>query len=367
MDLAEGQEALVGRCARPTRTRSWCWRTATRPRIDWEQENVPAILWTTHAGQETGHALADVLFGDVNPAGRLTQTWYRSDADLPDILDYDIIKTDRTYLYYQGDPLYPFGHGLSYTTFRLRASCGSPRRGRPTARSRQRRRHQHRPPRRRRGRAALHPPADVAGQAAGQAAARVPAGAPRAGPDAGPCTLARRRRATWRSGTSPATGAWSSRPPTTCMVGALVRRHPASAPRVRVRGETIPPRDLTRVTRAEPTSTTTRASTLVDETKVARRRGRGRGRRLGAFARRLARLGRDDVHRAYGGGRRPARVEVRLDSPAGPVVGTAQVAPTDRQVHLRRPRPPRCTAPRGTTTSTWCSAGTCASSTFSLR
>ena len=61
--------------------------------------------------------MADVLFGDVDPAGRLTQTWYHSAADLPDLLDYDIIATDATYLYYRGMPLYPFGHGLSYTTF----------------------------------------------------------------------------------------------------------------------------------------------------------------------------------------------------------------------------------------------------------
>ncbi|MGW5255731.1 glycoside hydrolase family 3 C-terminal domain-containing protein [Streptomyces sp. NPDC004012] len=82
------------------------------------QKDVPALLWTTHAGQETGDALADVLYGDANPAGRLTQTWYRSESDLSSILDYDIIKSDRTYLYYQGRPLYPFGYGLSYTTFR---------------------------------------------------------------------------------------------------------------------------------------------------------------------------------------------------------------------------------------------------------
>lgn len=86
--------------------------------LTWEQENVPALVWTTHAGQETGRALADVLFGDVNPSGKLTQTWYRSTDDLPDILEYDNIKYDRTYQYFTGDVLYPFGHGLSYTTFR---------------------------------------------------------------------------------------------------------------------------------------------------------------------------------------------------------------------------------------------------------
>ncbi|WP_253772461.1 glycoside hydrolase family 3 protein [Goodfellowiella coeruleoviolacea] len=85
---------------------------------DWDTGDVPALLWTSHAGQETGHALADVLFGDHNPSGRLTQTWYRSDADLPDILDYDIAKSGHTYQYFTGDPLYPFGHGLSYTSFR---------------------------------------------------------------------------------------------------------------------------------------------------------------------------------------------------------------------------------------------------------
>ncbi|WP_219468683.1 glycoside hydrolase family 3 protein [Nonomuraea rhizosphaerae] len=78
--------------------------------------DTPALLWTSHGGAETGHGLADVLFGDRNPAGRLTQTWYRSD-DLPDILNYDITKTGMTYLYHEGDPLYAFGHGLSYTTF----------------------------------------------------------------------------------------------------------------------------------------------------------------------------------------------------------------------------------------------------------
>ncbi|MEU8147524.1 glycoside hydrolase family 3 C-terminal domain-containing protein [Nonomuraea sp. NPDC048901] len=88
--------------------------------------DTPALLWTTHAGAETGHAVADVLFGDRNPAGRLTQTWYRSD-DLPDILDYDLTKTGMTYLYHRGDPRYAFGHGLSYTAFGYQGLKVTPR------------------------------------------------------------------------------------------------------------------------------------------------------------------------------------------------------------------------------------------------
>ncbi|MEU8223256.1 glycoside hydrolase family 3 C-terminal domain-containing protein [Kribbella sp. NPDC048915] len=85
--------------------------------IGWAQQHLPAILWSAHGGQEYGRALADILFGDHDPVGRLTQTWYQSAADLPELFDYDIIGTDATYLYFRGTPLYPFGHGLSYTTF----------------------------------------------------------------------------------------------------------------------------------------------------------------------------------------------------------------------------------------------------------
>jgi beta-glucosidase len=94
-------------------------------------EQVPAIVWSCHGGQEAGRGLADVLLGTRSPSGRLPQTWYASDADLPDLLDYDIITSRRTYLYFAGRVLYPFGHGLSYTTFgysglRLQAEPGTP-------------------------------------------------------------------------------------------------------------------------------------------------------------------------------------------------------------------------------------------------
>jgi len=84
--------------------------------INWSQENVPAILHVTNNSQELGNGLADVLFGKVNPAGRTTQTWVKSITDLPPMMDYDI-RHGRTYQYFNGKPLYPFGFGLSYTTF----------------------------------------------------------------------------------------------------------------------------------------------------------------------------------------------------------------------------------------------------------
>jgi beta-glucosidase len=103
--------------------------------IIWTQHNVPAIIHMTHNSQELGNALADVLFGDYNPAGRLVQTWPRSLDQLPPMMDYDI-RDGRTYMYFKGEPLYPFGYGLSYTTFKytnMRTSSDSiPENGRIT-------------------------------------------------------------------------------------------------------------------------------------------------------------------------------------------------------------------------------------------
>jgi beta-glucosidase len=84
--------------------------------IVWSQQNLPAIVHMTHNSQEEGHGLADVLFGDYSPAGRLTQTWPTGDAQLLPIMDYDLTH-GRTYMYSKEKPLYAFGYGLSYTTF----------------------------------------------------------------------------------------------------------------------------------------------------------------------------------------------------------------------------------------------------------
>ncbi len=84
--------------------------------VPWIAKNIPALLQAWWPGEEGGHAIADVLFGDVNPAGRLPHTVYASEAQVPPRDEYDITK-GFTYMYLNGEPLFPFGHGLSYTTF----------------------------------------------------------------------------------------------------------------------------------------------------------------------------------------------------------------------------------------------------------
>ncbi|MCL3849800.1 beta-glucosidase [Parabacteroides leei] len=84
--------------------------------INWIDEHIPAIVNAWYPGEQGGTAVAEVLFGDYNPAGRLPLTYYKSLDELPPFDDYDITK-GRTYQYFQGDCLYPFGYGLSYTTY----------------------------------------------------------------------------------------------------------------------------------------------------------------------------------------------------------------------------------------------------------
>jgi beta-glucosidase len=99
----------------------------------WEAANLPAILNTWYGGQAAGTALADVLFGDYNPAGRLPVTFYKSETQLPAFDDYSMVG--RTYRYFKGEPLFPFGHGLSYTTFKYSnlKVLAKPRTGQPVA------------------------------------------------------------------------------------------------------------------------------------------------------------------------------------------------------------------------------------------
>lgn len=82
----------------------------------WESENIPVILNAWYGGQAAGTAVADILFGDYNPSGRLSVTFYKSDSDLTSFTDYSM--KNRTYRYFTGTPLYGFGYGLSYTTFK---------------------------------------------------------------------------------------------------------------------------------------------------------------------------------------------------------------------------------------------------------
>ena len=102
--------------------------------INWSEAHVPAIVHTVHASQDEGWALARILFGDYNPAGHTIETWPASMDQLPPMMDYDI-RHGRTYMYFKGKPLYPFGYGLSYTSFRfsnLRAAPALARNGETT-------------------------------------------------------------------------------------------------------------------------------------------------------------------------------------------------------------------------------------------
>jgi len=85
--------------------------------INWSKEHVPAILHVSQSSQEMGNAMADAIFGNISPAGRLVQTWISSIDQLPPILDYNI-RNGRTYMYEKNVPLYPFGYGLTYTNFK---------------------------------------------------------------------------------------------------------------------------------------------------------------------------------------------------------------------------------------------------------
>ena len=126
IDLPAAQERLLERIVAVGKPTVLVLMSGSAVAINLAQEHVPAIIEAWYGGQAAGSALADVLFGDYNPGGRLPITFYKSVEDLPPFDDYRM--TGRTYRFFKGTPLYPFGHGLSYTSFaykNLRTSTGT--------------------------------------------------------------------------------------------------------------------------------------------------------------------------------------------------------------------------------------------------
>ena len=124
LDLPAAQQHLLERVVAVGKPTVLVLLNGSALAVNWAQEHVPAILDSWYPGQAGGTAIADVLFGAYNPGGRLPVTFYHSAADLPPFDDYRM--AGRTYRFFQGAPLYPFGFGLSYTTFgygRLRTSA----------------------------------------------------------------------------------------------------------------------------------------------------------------------------------------------------------------------------------------------------
>jgi len=109
------QRALLERMAAAGKPLVVVLMSGSAVAIDWAQQQADAILDAWYPGEQGGTAIAQVLTGDYNPAGRLPVTFYRATRDLPPYVSYDM--QGRTYRYFTGKPLYPFGYGLSYTTF----------------------------------------------------------------------------------------------------------------------------------------------------------------------------------------------------------------------------------------------------------
>ncbi len=118
LDLPAPQEHLLQRIAALGKPTVLVLLSGSAVAVTWAQEHVPAILEAWYPGQAGGTAIADVLFGTYNPGGRLPVTFYRGVADLPPFDDYRMSGGGRTYRFFEGAPLYPFGYGLSYATFR---------------------------------------------------------------------------------------------------------------------------------------------------------------------------------------------------------------------------------------------------------
>jgi beta-glucosidase len=115
IDLPEAQQELIKEVQSLGKPIILVLLNGSALAVNWENDHVDAIVEAWYPGQAAGNAIADVIFGDYNPGGRLPITFYKSTAQLPRFDDYNI--TTQTYRYFKGTPLYPFGFGLSYTTF----------------------------------------------------------------------------------------------------------------------------------------------------------------------------------------------------------------------------------------------------------
>ena len=119
MNLPEVQENLIKKVMALNKPVVLVLLNGSALSINWEDKNIPSIIEAWYPGQAAGDAIADVIFGDYNPGGKLPVTFYKSVDQLPPFTDYSMI--DRTYRYFKGEPLYPFGYGLSYTTFEFKS------------------------------------------------------------------------------------------------------------------------------------------------------------------------------------------------------------------------------------------------------
>jgi beta-glucosidase len=118
LNLPGGQQQLMQEVCNVNKNVVLVMQTCSSVTIGWAKQNVPAIIEAWYGGQAQGKAIADVLYGDYNPSGKLTSTWYSSLSALPSgMQQYDIRSGHYTYMYHNREPLYPFGYGLSYTTY----------------------------------------------------------------------------------------------------------------------------------------------------------------------------------------------------------------------------------------------------------
>ncbi|MGA7236032.1 MAG: glycoside hydrolase family 3 C-terminal domain-containing protein [Bryobacteraceae bacterium] len=118
LDIPRSQQDLMERVVALGKPTTLVLMNGSAVSVNWARDHVPAIVEAWYPGESGGAALADVLFGDYNPAGRLPVTFYKSAGQLPAFTDYNM--KGRTYRFFTGDPLFPFGYGLSYTTFAYR-------------------------------------------------------------------------------------------------------------------------------------------------------------------------------------------------------------------------------------------------------